>query len=181
MKKETDKIVLSGLFIAIGIVLPTFFANQELAARFSPMHIPVLLAGIILGWKYGFLIGVITPLLRSLLLTMPPMQIAIPMAFELATYGLIIGLFYNKIRLFKDSYFNIYFALIIALVAGRIVYGIYNGIYYGFSGQEYGFKIYFTSVFIKTIPAIVTQILLIPAIVRMLEVRNILLSTNNKF
>jgi hypothetical protein len=43
------------------------------------------------------LVGFITPLLRSLLFTMPPMfPTAIAMAFELATYGFLTGMLYNS-------------------------------------------------------------------------------------
>ena len=87
------KITLSAMFLAIGLVLP-FLTGQipEIGSMLLPMHIPVLLCGLICGWQYGGAVGLIVPLLRNLLFGMPPMPGAVSMAFDLAAYGLIIGL-----------------------------------------------------------------------------------------
>ncbi len=59
-----------------------------------PMHIPVLLCGLICGWKYGILVGFILPLLRHTIFGMPILfPTGIAMAFELATYGFVIGFY----------------------------------------------------------------------------------------
>ena len=51
---KSKKIVLSGLFIALGVVVPMIFHTVNLAGPiFLPMHIPVLLAGFLLGPVYG--------------------------------------------------------------------------------------------------------------------------------
>ena len=84
---KISKLVLSGLFLALAFVLP-FLTGQvpEIGNMLCPMHIPVLLCGFICGWPYGLLIGFLSPLLRSLILGMPPMfPKAVCMALELAT------------------------------------------------------------------------------------------------
>ena len=49
------------------------------------------------GWKWGLLVGFVTPLLRSVLFGMPPMvPTALAMAFELAAYGAVAGLCYRR-------------------------------------------------------------------------------------
>ena len=50
MKHNTKKLVLSGLFLAIGLVLP-FLTGQipEIGNMISPLHFPVLLCGFICG------------------------------------------------------------------------------------------------------------------------------------
>lgn len=55
---KTKKIVLSALFLAIGIILP-FFTGQikEIGDTLLPMHIPVLLTGFICGWQCRFACG----------------------------------------------------------------------------------------------------------------------------
>ena len=65
--KSTKKLVLSALFIALGIVLP-FFTGQvpQIGNMLLPMHIPVLICGFVCGAPYGLTVGLITPLLRSL-------------------------------------------------------------------------------------------------------------------
>ena len=99
MRKESElfKIVLSSIFLALAYVLP-FLTGQipEIGSMLCPMHIPVLLCGFICGWKYGLIVGIIAPIFRSLTLGMPPLfPTALAMAFELGTYGLLSGLFYN--------------------------------------------------------------------------------------
>lgn len=72
MKNTTNNMVLSAMFIAIGLVLP-FFTGQvpQIGNMLLPMHIPVLLCGLICGWKYGILVGFILPLLRHTIFGMP--------------------------------------------------------------------------------------------------------------
>ena len=175
MRKDVDKIVLTGLFIAIGVILPTFFASQELATKFSPMHIPVFLCGAILGWKYGLLSGVVTPLLRSLLLSMPPLfPVALSMAFELGAYGATMGLLYYYFRPFKNNLINIYISLILSMILGRLVYGIFNATYLGISGNSFVLKTYLASIIVNVIPGIVTHLLIVPAILKVFEDRQII-------
>ena len=87
--KRIHSLVLSALFLALGLVLP-FFTGQipQIGSMLLPMHIPALLCGLICGWQYGAVVGFIMPLMRSLLFTMPPLLTAVAMAFELAAYGL---------------------------------------------------------------------------------------------
>ena len=86
---KTKKIVLGAFFIALGLLLP-FITGQipQIGSALLPMHIPVILCGLLLGWKYGLACGFVTPLLRSALFGMPVMfPMAIAMSFELAGYG----------------------------------------------------------------------------------------------
>ena len=76
-------LVLAAMFLAIGLVLP-FFTGQipAVGKMLLPMHIPVLLCGLICGWQYGLGVGFVLPLLRSLLFSFPAMYPnAISMAF----------------------------------------------------------------------------------------------------
>ena len=68
MKTNTKKLVLSGLFLALGLLLP-FLTGQipQIGNMLCPMHLPVFLCGMICGWPYGALIGLILPPLRFLL------------------------------------------------------------------------------------------------------------------
>ena len=90
MRKALKKLSLSSMFLAIGLVLP-FFTGQipQVGSMMLPMHIPVLLCGLICGWKYGLMVGFVLPPLRSVLFGMPPLfPTGAAMAFELAAYGL---------------------------------------------------------------------------------------------
>ena len=55
--KQTRNIVLNGLCIALGLVLPMAFHSIPNAGNiFLPMHIPVLLCGLACGPAYGCLL-----------------------------------------------------------------------------------------------------------------------------
>ena len=67
-------IILGGLFVALGIVIPIAFHAIGAGPVFLPMHIPVLLAGFTIGPTIGCLVGAVTPILSSLLTGMPPLM-----------------------------------------------------------------------------------------------------------
>lgn len=163
------KLVFSAMFIAIGIVLPFFTAQiKEIGDTLLPMHIPVLLCGFICGPWYGLACGFITPLLRSLLFSMPPIYpAAVWMAFELGTYGLVSGLLYKKKPDSKVGY--LYFCLISAMISGRIVWGIVKTILLGLGGKAFTFGAFITGGIIDAIPGIILQLILIPAIITVLK------------
>ena len=62
MKKNIKKLTLSAMFLAMGVVLP-FLTGQikEMGDTLLPMHIPVMLCGLICGGPYGFVVGLILP------------------------------------------------------------------------------------------------------------------------
>lgn len=98
MSKNLKNLTLAALFLALGLVLP-FFTGQipQIGSMLLPMHIPVFLCGLICGWQYGAAVGFIVPLMRSVLFGMPPLfPTATAMAFELLTYGLVVGLLYSR-------------------------------------------------------------------------------------
>ena len=71
---------------------------------------------------WGLGVGLVAPILRSLIFGMPPLfPTATAMAFELAAYGLLSGLFYKLLP--KKTPF-LYVALILAMIGGRLVWGL---------------------------------------------------------
>ena len=170
MKKRntTLKLILSAMFLALAFVLP-FFTGQipQVGAMLLPMHIPVILCGFICGAPWGLLVGATAPLLRSLVLSMPPLfPTAISMAFELAAYGFLSGLLY---RVLPKKKINIYVSLIISMIAGRIVWGIAQFCLLGFDFQEFPLSAFFSGAVVNAIPGIILQILLIPVVIVILE------------
>lgn len=160
-KKELIKIILASIFIALGIVLPFItLNNQQLGSIFSLMHIPVLIGGLILGWKYGLVIGLITPILRFGIVSMPPLHVALTMMFELATYGAVIALAHEMLP--KKKSYMVEVSLLIAMLLGRFVWGIAAAIIYPAYGIDFGFKIFIASGFVKAVPALIIQFLLVP-------------------
>jgi riboflavin transporter FmnP len=123
MNSTTKKITFSGLFLALALLLP-FLTGQipQIGSALSPMHIPVLLCGFVIGAPYGLIVGFIAPLLRFMLFQMPPIfPVGTAMAFELAAYGLTAGILYKMLPK-KTPY--IYVSLILSMLIGRVVWGV---------------------------------------------------------
>lgn len=172
-REKTTKLTLAAMFLALGIVLP-FLTGQipAIGKMLSPMHIPVLFCGLIVGWKYGLIIGFLLPLVRSVLFGMPALfPNATGMAFELATYGMVIGLLYSRFP--QKNTKTVYMSLIPAMLIGRIVWGIAQVVMLGLSGGAFTFQAFIASAFINSIPAIILQLILIPAVMVSLDKANI--------
>lgn len=170
MRKNNSilNMVMAAMFLAIAYVLP-FFTGQipEIGSMLCPMHIPVLLCGFICGWPWGLAVGLIAPLLRSVILGMPPLfPTAVCMAFELAAYGAMTGLFYKWLPKKKGG---IYVSLISAMVVGRLVWGFAMMFCMGIKGGSFGVAAFLTGAVTDAIPGIVLQIVLIPILVMLLE------------
>ena len=173
MKKRTDikKLTLAAMFLALAFVLP-FLTGQipQIGSRLCPMHIPVLLCGFFCGWPWGLAVGLIVPVLRSLMFGMPPMfPVAICMAFELATYGAVSGMLHSKLPRNKVS---IYVSLLTAMVAGRLVWGLAQFVCAGLDVSAFGLSAFWAGAVATAVPGIVVQIILIPVLVMALEKYN---------
>lgn len=175
--KNTKKLVLSALFLALGLVLP-FLTGQirEIGNKLLPMHIPVLICGFVCGWKYGMLVGFITPLLRCALFSMPAPTNAICMAFELATYGAVSGFLYGKLN---GSKLRTYISLLGAMVSGRLVWGAVSIVIYRISQSAFTWQMFLGGALLNAIPGIILQLVLIPIIILALEKAGVM-SIENK-
>lgn len=88
------------------------------------------------------------------------------MAFELAAYGLISGLFYRRLR--SKGVAGIYLSLIAAMLLGRVVWGITRWIMMAF-GTQFSIALFFVGGFTSAVPGIVLQLILIPIILAVLQ------------
>ena len=155
-------LVLAALFLSLGLMLPFLTAQiPEIGSMLLPMHIPVLLCGFVLGWKWGLAVGLITPLFRTLLFSMPPLLTAIPMAAELAAYGLLSGLLY---RLLPRKALSVYISLLLAMLGGRLVWGAARFLMFLF-GTEFSFSLFLSGAFTGALPGILLQLVIIPPLV----------------
>lgn len=164
MSAKTKKLTLSALFVALGLVLPLLTGQlKALGNAFLPMHLPVLLCGLIVGPVYGMTIGLILSILRHFTFGMPPLYpTAIAMSFELATYGFVVGYVYKNSR--WKCIIALYESLIIAMIAGRIVWGIVTMILLGINGQAFTWQMFMAGAFLNAIPGIVFQLIFIPSL-----------------
>jgi riboflavin transporter FmnP len=170
---KTKNVVLAGLFIALGLILP-FFTGQipSIGNKLLPMHLPVLLCGFLLGGPIGLVVGFILPILRSVLFGMPPLYpIAVAMSLELATYGFVTGFLYRKL---PKTTLNIFVSLIGAMIAGRIVWGLAMLALLGFSGGQFTLEVFLGGAFINSVPGLIVQLVIIPVLLIALKKANLL-------
>jgi len=156
-------IVFAGLCIALCIVLPmAFHMFPNGGSVFCPMHIPVLICGLVCGWQYGLLCGIVGPLLSSLLTGMPPAPMLPSMMCELAVYGVVTALLMKAVHT-KNTWADLYISLVGAMLAGRVVAGIVKALI--FARGEMTMSIWFTTHFVTALPGIAVHLVFIPAIV----------------
>ena len=162
----------AAMCLALCIVLP-FLTGQipQIGSALCPMHLPVLLAGYLCGPWWAMGVGAVAPLLRHLWLGMPPLLTALGMAFELAAYGLVVGLAYRKL---PKTTGGIYLALICAMIVGRIVWGCAMVVILGASGDVFTWSAFLAGALLNAIPGIAVQLVLIPALVLALRRANII-------
>ena len=167
--KNIKKLVLAAMFLAIGHVLP-FFTGQipQIGRMLLPMHIPVLLCGLVCGWQFGLAVGFVLPIMRSAIFGMPFMfPDAVSMAFELATYGCVIGFLFSRAR--WQCVVSLYRCMLVSMVCGRIVWGIVRMACMGLGADPFTVKAFFAGAFLNAVPGIILQLIVVPAIMLALD------------
>ena len=126
-KKVTIKTLVSVAIIASAVLLPQlvhFTTGAAGGVKWLPMYLPVLLGGCLLGFKWGLLIGILSPvtsfLITSALGSPMPALTRLPyMIVELMVFASVSGLFGGKII---DNKWLAFPAILFAAVLGRAVF-----------------------------------------------------------
>lgn len=182
MKSTSIKqVCLCAICIALCYVLPMSFHALGLGSVLSPMHIPVLLCGLICGGFYGAVCGIAGPVLSSILSGMPSATALLFMLPELFVYGLSTGLLIKLVRTGK-FHLDLYIALISAMLLGRIAGGIARALFVHFmaAGEVFTITMWATSYFVTALPGILTHLILIPLLVITLIKARIIPARHNK-
>ena len=157
------KSIITAVCIALCVVLPqAFHAVPNAGAIYLPMHIPVLLCGLICGWPYGLLCGLAGPALSALITGMPPAAVLPGMMVECGVYGLTAGLLMQLVRT-KRLYADLYISLVAAMLLGRVVSGAAKALI--FSAGSYSMASWVAGSFVTALPGIIIQLALLPSIV----------------
>lgn len=157
------KCVVTGVCMALCVVLPmALHAIPDAGTLLSPMHLPVLLCGMICGWPYGLACGLIGPMLSSFITSMPGIGYLPNMMLELALYGLITGLMMKLMHTGK-LIVDVYISLLVAMLAGRILTGIARALTLGIF-MPVTLKSWATGYFVSSFPGIVLQLILVPVL-----------------
>lgn len=162
---NTRKIVLTSLFVAIGIVIPqTFhlFGGPTLGAMLLPMHIPVFIGAMLLGPVAGVIIAMLT-IGVGVMLGMPPLLIASYMIFELSVYAFVSGWLRSKLNI------NVFVTYIIAKISGMAIAILVLQLMIHLLGVHFPPVFGSIAMFSPGLVGIVLQIIIIPSTVLILE------------
>ncbi len=163
---SVKKSIICAICIALCYALPMAFHAIGAGMVFNPIHIPVLLCGLICGGSYGLLCGLAGPAISCILTSMPTVAALPAMMVELAVYGLVSGLMMKVLRT-KNTYVDLYGALIVAIVCGRVAAGVAKALIFTGGGQ-YSFTAWVSGYVVTSWPGTVIQLVFIPSIVFLL-------------
>jgi len=156
------KVVFTAVCIALCVVLPmAFHSIQNAGTIFLPMHIPVLLCGLMCGWPFGFICGLLGPTLSCLLTGMPPVAMLPAMMVETAAYGCITGLMMCFVHT-KKPMADLYISMITAMILGRVLAGLAKSLILSPGTAPFA---WITTSLVAGIPGIAIQLILIPLVV----------------
>lgn len=158
---------ITAVCIAMCYILPLVFHAVGAGAVFSPMHIPVLLCGLICGSGYGLFCGLAGPVLSCVLSGMPSATQLIYFLPELMLYGFLTGLVMKLVHT-KKLLPDLYIALAAAMLVGRIAGGVAQALFYLGSGQTFTFAAIAAGYFVATLPGIICHLIVIPLLVMVL-------------
>jgi len=159
--------IFTGVFVLLSIAAPWLFHQFHLAGpTFLPMHIFVLVAGLLFGWRAGLIVGSLTPLASYATSGMPGLLVLPQIIIELSVYGLIAGLLREKFNL------RLVWSLLGAMVAGRLALCLVALVIYLVMGKVYSPLGLETSPFFvvwsvvkQGWPGIVVQLAFVPAVI----------------
>ena len=156
------RLVLTAMFIALCVVLPMAFHSIPNAGQvILPMHIPVLLCGMVCGSGYGFVCGLLGPMLSSFITGMPPAAIMPSMMVECAAYGCVTGLMMKYVRTGRPVA-DLYISMITAMVLGRVISGLVKSLILSPGTAPFAWV---TTSLVAGIPGIIIQLVLMPVVI----------------
>lgn len=159
---KTKQLTITAIMIALCVILPmAFHMIQNAGSIYLPMHIPVLLCGLVVGPVYGLICGILGPVLSMVITGMPSAGYLPQMMIELAIYGLMTGLLMKIVKT-KNLTLDLYISLVGAMLIGRIIAGILQALI--FKANAYGIGMWITSYFVTGLPGIIIQLILIPIV-----------------
>jgi riboflavin transporter FmnP len=165
MRFKTKDLVTASVLLALGVILPMIIHMTGInGAVFLPMHIPVLISGLIVGSHLGLIIGILSPIINNLLTGMPPVPVLWTMLVELSLYGFMSGYLYKKVKM------TLVPSLILSMIVGRIggaLAILLLGKGFGLAVKPIG--MYVKGITLTSIPGILIQIIIIPIIVNAYE------------
>jgi len=115
---STLRFVLFGLIfgtLAVGIPFLAHFVNPMAGPIFLPMHLVIIAGGLLFGWRFGLMLGIVSPTLNFLVTGLPPEILLTQITIEVVAYGLIAGILRAYTRL------PLIITIALSMLAGRLI------------------------------------------------------------
>lgn len=152
-------IALPQLFHAIGVISGS---GAVLGSTFLPMHLPVLIAGLLGGPFVGLIVGIASPVISYFISGMPTAALLPFIALELAAYGLVGGLL-SKVKI------PVFAKLLMVQFAGRAVRALaVVAAIYGLGSQSVQISSVWNMIVVG-LPGIILQWAIIPLLMYRME------------
>lgn len=165
---KAREFALAGLFGALGLTLPVVFHALGWGGKvLLPMHLPITVAGFLVGPATAVALGVVVPFLSALLTGMPPIAppIAPLMAAELAVKAGTASVLYRRLR------FPLWVALPGALLADWLILGLAVFLAAGFFAIKASPLMYVAATVAVGLPGTILQVVAVPIGVAAVERR----------
>ncbi len=159
MRLPARKLTFSGLFVALGLLVPMLFHALGLGSIFLPMFWPVAVGAFFLSFPYALAVGVLTPVFSAVLTGMPPISppIVHVMLLELGVLAGIISVLHERTSL------GLVWILLIGLAASRLVLFICATFFAPFLGLPE--RLFSFVMVAKGAPGIALMLIFIPVLV----------------
>lgn len=156
--------------VASAVALPQLFHQAGLllglgtavGQTFLPMHLSVMLVGLVAGPAVGLVSGALAPLASFALSGMPVVTTLPFMVVELAAYGLVAGLM-RPVRV------PVILKVLVAQVAGRVVLTAATFLAAILLGSSASVAAVWTTTLAAGLPGIVLQLALLPVLARVFD------------
>jgi hypothetical protein len=166
MKYSARDICTGGLFGALGVAVPVLSHMMGMGMVFLPMHLPVLICGLLVSAPAAFAVGVVTPLISSALTGMPPLfPMGALMSVELGVLACSASLFSRKCKL------PVVLSIVLAMTSARLAGGLERILLAPMVGLQQGFIAYLAASVIESWPGIALQLIAVPIVVRLINVK----------
>lgn len=164
MRHSARDLAVGGLFGATGVALPVVFHAVGLGKAFLPMHLPVLVCGLLISPTVAFAVGVVTPLVSSVLTGMPPLvPVAVLMTLELGVLSAAAAICRGKLRL------PVIVSVVVAMIAARVVGGLELVAIAPLMGLRQSIPVYLSQSVLLSLPGIVLQLVAAPLAVAAID------------
>jgi hypothetical protein len=166
MKKYNGyDLLLGGLFMALALVFPVIFHAIGLGSAFLPMFYPIIAAGFLVALPVAMVVGVMSPLVSSLLTGMPPLfpPICLIMMCEGVVLTALPALLYQRLKT------NARVTAIITMAIDRLVL-LFLVIIFSLT-LKLPEGVLSAAVLIKGIPGTILILVLIPPLVKQMEAK----------